>query len=165
MCPLCWTRIDDRLIHGQVTTVWRRYLDYEAIVIIDDLVAADPMLVDVLHLAAPVDTPLTIYTTEKAVAALQVEPQPRTLLLLKAPQTALALIQKGLDIAQINVGNIAAAPGKKRAFQSISLGPDEVTALNALAEQGVAITFQATPEDTTVRWQTLKARFARRSIK
>ena len=48
-------RVDDRLIHGQVVAVWLRSVGADRIVIVDDRVAADPFLVEVLTLAAPSD--------------------------------------------------------------------------------------------------------------
>jgi mannose/fructose/N-acetylgalactosamine-specific phosphotransferase system component IIB len=62
MSPTFWARIDDRLIHGQVTVGWRQHLRYNTICVVDDLAAADPVMRDVLRLATPSDVALHVYT-------------------------------------------------------------------------------------------------------
>ena len=180
--PTLWVRVDDRLLHGQVTVAWRQYLLPDEIWIVDDLVRADPFLVDVLCMAAPADVTVRAYSVQEAISAwaTHVSPasagQPSTptyatppdrspgpcarpcLLLVKTPQIALALAQGGLLFSHLNVGNISPGPGSRRVFKTISLAPEQIAALDALAQRGVSITFQLTPEDSHVDWQTIRRR-------
>lgn len=39
---ICFSRIDDRLIHGQVVTTWVNLHRIEQIIVLNDAVAADP---------------------------------------------------------------------------------------------------------------------------
>ena len=48
------SRIDERLIHGQVMTRWITGLYITRIILIDDAIAKDDFMVDVLLLSAPV---------------------------------------------------------------------------------------------------------------
>jgi len=179
--PTLWVRVDDRLLHGQVTVAWRQYLLPDEIWIVDDLVRADPFLVDVLCMAAPADVTVRAYSVQEAISAwaTHVSPasadpppthtcatppgrslgpcaRPCILLLVKIPQAALALAQGGLLFSHLNVGNISPGPGSRRVFKSISLAPEQIAALDALAQRGVSITFQLTPEDSHVDWQTIR---------
>lgn len=45
---ISFVRIDDRVIHGQLVTRWARELPCDGIVAIDDEVAADPLLSQVM---------------------------------------------------------------------------------------------------------------------
>jgi len=163
MPPTFWTRIDDRLIHGQVTVGWRQHLRYDTICVVDDLAAADPVMRDVLRLATPSGVALHVYTVQEAAHALATPASDRTLLLLKSPQAALALAdaEAGLPLSRLTVGNLAAGPGSVRVLKSISLAPEHVAALAALAARGVEITFQPTPDDHPVDWQALRRRHFR----
>lgn len=156
MSPICWARVDDRLIHGQVVVGWRQYLRYNAIYVVDDQVGEDPFLRDVLRLSAPPGVIVRVYTMAEVVAALSAPAYDRTLLLVKRPQTALALVEGGVYLPHLNVGNLAAKPGSVRVLKSISLTPDHVTALDALVERGVYITFQPIPDDPQVSWQAVR---------
>lgn len=44
MSKIVLSRIDDRLIHGQVMTAWVQHVGGNEIVIVDDKVAKDPFL-------------------------------------------------------------------------------------------------------------------------
>ena len=50
---LVLTRIDDRLIHGQVMTAWIKNKKATQVVIVDDLVAEDDYMIEVLEMAIP----------------------------------------------------------------------------------------------------------------
>jgi PTS system mannose-specific IIB component len=146
------------LIHGQVVTAWQQYLRYRAIVVVDDTVASDPYLSDALRLAVPTDVEVDILTVREAVDALQVPPLVATLVLLRDPQVALALVQAGVPLSVVNVGNLAARAGSKRVLKSISLTAAQADALDALLEKGIDIHFQVTPGDPATSWQKLRQR-------
>jgi len=155
---ICWARVDDRLIHGQVVVGWRQHLRYDAIYVVDDQVGEDPFLRDVLRLSAPPGVTVCVYTIAKAVVVLTASMPDRALLLVKRPQTAVALVEGGMHLPHLNVGNLAAEPGSVRVLRSISLTLDHVAALDALSGRGVRITFQPTPDDPQVSWHTVKKR-------
>ena len=46
-------RIDERLIHGQITTAWSRFLDVSRIVVASDKLAKDPLTTQTLLMSAP----------------------------------------------------------------------------------------------------------------
>ena len=165
-----WVRIDDRLIHGQVTVAWRQHLCCDEIWVVDDALAVDPFLQDALRLATPPDVVLHVYTIEEATSAWEGNDAPgppagnsstaprEVLVLLKSPQAALALVERGVPLAQLNVGNLAARPGSRRALKSISLTGEQIAALDHLAERGIAILFQPVPEEPPLEWCSLRRR-------
>jgi mannose/fructose/N-acetylgalactosamine-specific phosphotransferase system component IIB len=171
-----WARVDDRLIHGQVTVGWRQYLRYGEIWVVDDQVRGDLYVQDALCLAAPDGVVVRVYGVGEAVALLasglkrkptrgrtsnvKAERRPcRVLLLLRSPEAALALVERGVPLDRLNVGNLSARPGSVRVFRNISLTPAHVEALDALAERGVGITFQLTPEDAQADWTAVRRRW------
>ena len=60
------TRIDDRLIHGQVVTGWVKKTDCSRILVIDDQVAKDVFMQRLLKAAAPPKIPVEAKSTEEA---------------------------------------------------------------------------------------------------
>lgn len=157
--PICLARVDDRLIHGQVALQWQRHLQCDAIIIVDDQVASDPLLQDVLTLAAPPNTPVRIYCVDEACRKLTQQDIPqRILLLMRSPEVAQRLHEAGVPLPALNIGGLAYAEGRQRVFQSIALAPEHVEALDALAEQGVEIYFQLIPNTKRASWQEVRAR-------
>lgn len=140
-------RIDDRLIHGQVIAVWCRHRPFTRIVIVDDEVAADPFMQDVMRLAAPPGLQVEVLSLEEAIRRLPHDPSPRetTMLLLRSPQAALRLYEGGVRYTALNVGGLGIAPGRRPLFRHIAASEEEIAALKALAEQGVEITFLTVP--------------------
>ena len=161
MTPTLWVRVDDRLLHGQVTVAWRQHLQPDEIWVVDDPVRADPFLSNVLCTAAPAGVAVRVCSVSEAIrawAAHSLGPCARLgiLLLVKSPQVALALAEGGLVFPHLNVGNIAPVPGSRRVFRTISLAPEHIAALDALTQRGVSITFQLTPDDSRVDWQAVR---------
>ncbi|MBN1402282.1 MAG: PTS sugar transporter subunit IIB [Anaerolineae bacterium] len=155
----CWFRVDDRLIHGQVTVGWRQRLRFDRVWVVDDALQGDPIMRDVLRLAAPAGVQVHVCGVEEAARALGAgEGAGRCLVLLKSPAVALALVEAGLALGQLNVGNVAAGPGSRRAFKSVSLTPQQAAALDAMDARGVRVVFQQTPDDPAVEWAALRGR-------
>lgn len=157
---ICWVRVDDRLIHGQVAVAWRQHLNYDAICIVDDGIAGDAFMRDVLEMAAPTGVRACVVSAQQAAGALEQLAAKAILVLVKTPQTALQLVECGVAIKQVNVGNLGAAPGRKRVLKSILLGREHVAALDALAAQGVKVTFQPVPDDSPVAWEKVRGTWA-----
>ena len=80
------------------------------------------------------------------------------MLLMRSPETALALLEGGVPLDRLNVGNLSSQPGSTRAFKNISLTPAHVETLDALAARGVCITFQLAPEDARADWKSVRRR-------
>lgn len=99
-------RIDEQLIHGQITTQWSKVLSIDAIVVANDAAANDEMMRKVLLMTAPAGKKVTVRTVEKAIQLLS---DPRSenmqiLILVDNLQDAYTLA-KALSIRQVNVGN------------------------------------------------------------
>jgi Phosphotransferase system, mannose/fructose/N-acetylgalactosamine-specific component IIB len=104
-------RIDDRLIHGQVTVSWSKHVGAQRIVVANDEVAKDEIQKSLLPLAAPPGVEVTISSIEKANKHL--EDNKKTFLLVKNPYDALRLLEDGVEIKEINLGNMGYSEGKK----------------------------------------------------
>ena len=70
MMEIVNVRIDDRLIHGQVATVWSQVTRATRIMVVDDAVVKDPVNKEALKMACPSQCKLSILTVEKAAANL-----------------------------------------------------------------------------------------------
>ena len=67
---VCAIRIDERLIHGQVATLWQGSWNCNRIMVIDAKSANDPILKSVLKIACPTGVKLSVLEAEKAAANL-----------------------------------------------------------------------------------------------
>jgi mannose/fructose/N-acetylgalactosamine-specific phosphotransferase system component IIB len=140
-------RIDDRLIHGQVIAVWCKHQPFSRIVIVDDAVAADAFMQDVLRLSAPPGLQVEVFSIAEGIQALNADTPARrtTMVLVKSPQTARRLYDGGLKYSALNVGGIGHGPGRKNIFKNIAASAEEVVILKDLLNKGVKITLLTVP--------------------
>lgn len=149
MANIVLTRIDDRLIHGQVMTAWVKTTKATRIIIVDNAVAQDDFLKKILTMAAPPGISVEVYGIEDGASALK-EDSPedeKIVVLTKVPNTVEALVDNGVDIKDIVVGGIGAAPGRKKLYKNISISEEEKQCFLNLIEKNVEVNIQIVPDD------------------
>lgn len=143
-------RIDDRMIHGQVATQWTNQLNASRIMVINDEVANNPTRKSIVRLAAPPNVRTSIITRETALTNIKQGKYAgqRVLLIAVSPIDVKYLLDHGLPITKVNVGNLARRPGTKRVFPSINLTATERQAFKDLIAAGVKVMVVQTPESS-----------------
>lgn len=142
-------RIDDRLIHGQVATRWSTGLKANRIMVIDDDVANDEVQKSILRMAAPAGISTSIITEEKAINNIKAGKydNQRVLLVVRRPKVLLDLINAGVPIDKINVGNMSNRDDTVQVKKSVSLTTDERHDIEEIMAKGVKVTAQMVPDD------------------
>ncbi|EOD67265.1 PTS system mannose/fructose/N-acetylgalactosamine-transporter subunit IIB [Amycolatopsis vancoresmycina] len=138
-------RIDNRLIHGQVTVAWTRRLGVRRLVVCNDDVAADELQCMLLPQAAR-GLPTDVLSV---VATLAAEPGADAMIIAKHPEDVFRLVEGGLRPEIVNVGNVAPRPGEKSSMvtRSVAVTADEADAYRKLAAAGVPLVTQLLPQD------------------
>ena len=106
-------RIDDRLIHGQVATVWAKVTGCERIIVCDDDVAADTIRATLLKQVAPPGIKSSVVSVDKAIRVYN-NPKyenDKCLLLFTNPTSVLRMVEGGVDIKSVNVGGMSFKEG------------------------------------------------------
>lgn len=99
-------RIDNRLIHGQVAAAWKNNIGADAIIVCNDAVANDPIQKMVLPMAAQ-GSKVLVFTIDELVAYDQEHPEETKFVICKFASDCLALLEKGLEVEEVNIGNQA----------------------------------------------------------
>ena len=145
-------RIDDRLIHGQVTTVWSKVANAQRIIICNDDVYNDDVRRTLLRQAAPPGMKVNVVNIEKAVAVYH-NPQYQdetVFYLFTNPQDVLTMVQQGVKIATLNIGGMAWRPGKKQLTKAVSLDAADINAFQQLDKLGVKLDLRIVASDPSV---------------
>ena len=141
-------RIDDRLIHGQVITVWIAYADAKTIVVADDKAVKDEFQQSLLRMATPDSINLKIFSVDDAISYLDSEENDgKVLLLVRGPEQALKFIQAGLTDQVINVGNMNMKKGKTKVLGNMWVFPEDVENIKSIYDQGVKMEVRAVPNE------------------
>lgn len=144
------TRIDSRLLHGQVATAWTKKTQPTRIIVVSDEVAHDDLRKKLIMSAAPPGVHAHVVPIDKMI---QVAKDPRfgttkAMLLFETPQDALRAIEGGVDIKEINVGSMAHSVGKVAVNKVLSLGKDDVKTFEKLKEKGITFDVRKVPTDS-----------------
>lgn len=145
-------RIDDRLIHGQVTTVWSKVANAQRIIICNDDVFNDEVRRTLLRQAAPPGMKVNVVNIEKAVAVYH-NPQYKeetVFYLFTRPQDALAMVKQGVQIETLNIGGMAWQPGKKQLTKAVSLDLSDINAFRELDKLGIHLDLRVVASDPSM---------------
>lgn len=145
-------RIDSRLLHGQVTTGWTNQVHPNRIFIVSDSVAQDTLRKNLLKQAAPAGVKVNIIPVDKM---LKVWGDSRfdklqLLLLTEDPETMDRLVKGGVQIPEINVGNMTFDEGDTTIASNLAVNDEDVKAFKSLHDQGVKLSRQMVPADNAV---------------
>lgn len=145
------TRIDDRLIHGQVATMWTNQLGATRIMVVDDLASVNDVMKMSLKMATPSGVALSVLSIEKAITRIQANAYEgqRVFLIVKSPETLIRLVEAGVCVKKVNVGNLTFTEGKTKVSNTVAITSEEVTAFQRLHHLGVEITMQLTPNNAS----------------
>ncbi len=146
-------RVDDRLIHGQIIAAWVPHTRATRIVVADDQLPQNLMLSKILRLAAPANLRVEILPIRQAVALVEQQrsgPGLLTIMLFAGLAAVVQALADGLNLVELNVGNIRNAAGKLQVAESISLDQEEIEAVRELQKQEVRVTIQPIPSAPAV---------------
>ena len=132
-------RVDTRLLHGQVATNWTKATHPNRIIVVSDSVSKDDLRKKLIEQAAPPGVRAHVIPLDKLV---QVYNDPRfgdtkALLLFENPQDALAVIEKGVEIPELNIGSMAHSVGKVQINNVLSVDQADVDTYKKLRDLGV----------------------------
>ncbi|WP_348920798.1 PTS system mannose/fructose/N-acetylgalactosamine-transporter subunit IIB [Enterococcus rotai] len=143
-------RVDERLIHGQVATVWTNTLGAQRIMVVNDLAVKDQMQIGALKMAKPAGVKLSILSKRKAIEKILAGnyDDEKVFLITKDIQDMADLIDSGVPLKSFNVGNISQKEGSKPIKKSVAVTETDVQTIKRLDEKGIKITAQMIPSES-----------------
>lgn len=145
------SRIDERLIHGQVMTRWITGLLVTRIILVDDQIAKDEFMYEVLLLSAPVGVTVSVLSVDGALSLIRGDSsEEKTLLLFKDIRYVKVLLDKGFNVGRLNIGNIGSSPVRKAITREVFMSAEEIEIVKALCAGGVYVYIQKLPTDKEV---------------
>ena len=148
---ICFSRIDDRLIHGQVVTTWVNLHRIEQIVILNDKIACDKTQKNIRAMAAPQGIKVKAFGIEKFAEVIKTTPiTRRTMLLFTTSTDVLEAVERGVEIGALNIGGMRYQEGRERLTKALSVSAEEREAFKKLLDKGMEITIQMVPKDEKI---------------
>ncbi|HBN57473.1 MAG TPA: PTS fructose transporter subunit IIB [Lachnospiraceae bacterium] len=145
-------RIDDRLIHGQVATVWAKEANAERIIICSDEVAKDEIRKTLLLQVGPPGVKVSVVDIAKAI---RVYNSPKyendtVFFLYTCPQDVLRMVNGGVPIKSVNISGMAFKTGKTQITKAVSVDESDIDAFKKLNELGIELEIRPVATDKKV---------------
>ncbi|MGO2099913.1 PTS N-acetylgalactosamine transporter subunit IIB [Vagococcus salmoninarum] len=146
MANILLTRIDNRLIHGQVATQWNSYLGANLLLVANDKVAGDKMRQGLMDMAAPTGVATRYFTLQKTIEIIhKAADRQKIFIICETPADVLTLVEGGVPISKVNIGNMHMSEGKKQVATSVAVDDKDVKAFAKLQEKNVELEIRRVP--------------------
>ncbi len=145
------TRIDNRLVHGQVGNIWAGTLGCNLIVVADDAAANDPIQQTLMKATADaVGCGIRFFSLQKTIDVIgKASDKQLIFLVCKNPQSARKLVEGGVPIDKLCVGNMHPANGKEKfKDEHVYVDQKDIDDLKAIKDKGVEVYIQIQPGDS-----------------
>ncbi|MBC1778058.1 PTS system mannose/fructose/N-acetylgalactosamine-transporter subunit IIB [Listeria booriae] len=152
---ICLVRIDDRLVHGQVVTIWTKLVSPERIVVVCKEAYNDKIRRVLVGQAAPPDVKVNLVDVEKAIRVFHNPKYAKTkvFLLFANPTEVLEMVQAGIPIQEVNVGGITYTADRTQITKAISVTKEDVHAFRELSRLGVKLDCRFTASDSPIDFE------------
>ncbi|MEG0177481.1 PTS system mannose/fructose/N-acetylgalactosamine-transporter subunit IIB [Anaerorhabdus sp.] len=146
------TRIDDRLIHGQVVTAWIKDYPINKILIADDELSQNKLMGRIYRAAAPMGVEVVLMNVNDSIQLLH-ENQLKGenyMVLAKTPEVIEKIIESGFVTNKIILGGMGATEKRKRFNRNVSASESEIETFRRIISKNIKIVYQLVPSDREV---------------
>ncbi|GAA5344378.1 PTS N-acetylgalactosamine transporter subunit IIB [Planifilum fimeticola] len=141
------TRIDNRLIHGQVAVTWSNHVGANLIVVANDEVAKDPLQQSLMDMAVP-GMETRYFTIRETIDKIGLASEEQKIaLIVKTPQDVLELVKGGVPIRKVNIGNMHYSEGKEQLTSTVAVDEEDKKAFRELHRLGVQLEIRRVPSE------------------
>ncbi len=142
-------RIDNRLVHGQVGVTWTSSLGVNLLVVVDDEAAQSPVQQQLMSMTADnAGVGIRFFSIEKTLQVIgQAAPSQKIFVIAKTPRVVRSLVEGGVAIKAVNVGNMHFSEGKRQITKKVYVDDQDIADLKAIEAYGIDVFLQDTPED------------------
>ena len=142
------TRIDNRLVHGQVATQWNSTLGSNLVLVANDDVSTNTMRQNLMKMAAPAGVATRFFSLQKTIDVIgKASPRQKIFIVAETPEDVLTLVKGGVPIKKVNIGNMHMAEGKRQVAGSVAVDDADVAAFKRLQELGVELEIRRVPTE------------------
>lgn len=143
------TRIDNRLVHGQVGVTWTKTIGANLILVANDVAAEDVLQQKLMKSTADSSgAQIRFFTLKKTIDIIsKAADRQKIFIVVKTPADAVTLVEGGVPIKEINVGNMHFAPGKEEVTKKVYVDEKDKSDLMKLVNDNVNVYIQDVPGD------------------
>lgn len=139
-------RVDDRLVHGQITAGWAPHLQASRVIVANDRIAADQFLAGIVA-AGGAGLRIEVLGVEEAARSSSAGTWEgeKVIVLFESLQDARRALDGGLFFEELNLGGLRHDGGTVCLCEGITLDREDCAIIGELRRRGVAIDVRLMP--------------------
>lgn len=143
-------RVDERLIHGQVAMVWTNTIGATRIIVVNNEAVNDESIIAALKISKPAGVKLSILSKEKAIDKFKdgIYDEDKVFLITKNIQDMNDIIEGGINIESVNIGNLAKKEDAIQIKKSVHLTKNDISLIKNMIANGIKVTAQMIPNES-----------------
>lgn len=143
------TRIDNRLIHGQIIGQWTTTIGANLILVADDVVVNQELERNLMQMAAEaMGFQARFFTIDKTIEIIhKASPNQKILIICRTPNEVVRLIKGGVPIDKVNIGNMHVSQGKRSIGTKVYVDDDDMKDLDYIKSKVADVFIQDTPSN------------------
>lgn len=146
---IVFARIDNRLVHGQVGMVWANTMGANILIVVDDEVVNDQVQQELMRMTvARNNLPIRFWSAQQTIDTIwKASPSQKIFIVTKTPKTMRKLIDGGVPIKAVNLGNMHTSPGKRQYKTAyVYVDDEDMNDIEAMKAKGVQLSIQVLPD-------------------
>lgn len=148
MPKILLTRIDNRLIHGQVAVTWSHHLGANLILVANDDLVDNEVQQSLMDMAVSDSMETRYFSLQETIDNIGYASDDQLIfLVVKTPKDALKLVEGGVPITKINIGNMHYSEGKTQITSTVSIDNEDKEAFKKLDRLGVKMEIRRVPDE------------------
>ncbi|MGD6736380.1 PTS N-acetylgalactosamine transporter subunit IIB [Photobacterium leiognathi subsp. mandapamensis] len=151
---IVWTRIDERLLHGQIRITWGKHSGANLILVANDDAAEGPNAAFMqagMKASAGGEYAVRFFSIQKTIDVIhKASAQQKIFILCNNPTDVARLVEGGVPITHCNVGNMHYHEGKRQINKTVSVDNKDIDAFERMVAKGVTCTIQNTPDQNPI---------------
>lgn len=143
------TRIDHRLLHGQVAFSWTKFLESDCILLASDELVKDELKMNAMRMAKPTGIKLVMKSIDDSIKALNsgVTDKYKLFVIVESVEAAYKLANACPSITSINVGGMKSRDDRRQVSKAVFVSDDDIEKIQELNNKGVELFVQLVPSD------------------
>lgn len=144
------TRIDNRLVHGQVGVTWTKTFNVNLLLVANDKASTDPLAQSLMSsVSKSSGVGIRFFSLEHTANVIhKAADRQMIFIVVETPADARKLVELGVPIKSINIGNMHFSKGKHQISKKVYVDDTDLQDFEYLKSQGIELYIQDVPGDS-----------------
>lgn len=147
------TRIDNRLVHGQVGVTWVNSVGANLLVVVDDEVSKDSLQQQLMGITAKSSgIAIRFFSIEQAISTInKASVKQKLFIVVRTPDVVVRLIEGGIKLDKVNVGNMHYSEGKDKISTKVYADEKDKENFKKIQSLGAYLFIQDVPDSELIK--------------